>query len=87
VCADDDQSVFRFMGASFNNVLQFKKDFPESKEIILVENYRSTQNILDLAYNFIQLNNPNRLEYQLNQDKEIAVEAKEKVLSFPRLKR
>ena len=71
-------SVFRFQGASLNNVLQFKKDFPESKEISIVENYRSTQNILDLAYNSIQLNNPNRLEYQLNQDKKIAGEAKEK---------
>ena len=36
---------------------------------MLVENYRSPQNILDLAYNFIQLNNPNRLEYQLNEEK------------------
>ncbi|MBU1045890.1 UvrD-helicase domain-containing protein [Patescibacteria group bacterium] len=80
-------SVFRFQGASLNNVLQFKKDFPESKEIILVENYRSTQNILDLTYNFIQLNNPNRLEYQLNQDKEIAVEAKEKGIELSSFKR
>ena len=64
VCADDDQSIYRFRGASISNVLQFKKDFPETKEIILKQNYRSTQNILDLSYDFIQLNNPDRLEHQ-----------------------
>lgn len=76
VCADDDQSIYRWRGASFNNVLRFKEDFPKAKEVILVKNYRSTQNILDLAYKFIQLNNPNRLEYQLNQVKEITERAK-----------
>ena len=63
-------SIFSFQGASFNNVLRFKSDYPKSKEIILTENYRSTQEILDLAYNFIQLNNPNRLEFQLKEDLE-----------------
>ncbi|MDD5341506.1 MAG: UvrD-helicase domain-containing protein [Patescibacteria group bacterium] len=67
VVGDDDQSIYKFRGASVSNILQFKKDFPESQEVVLTKNYRSTQNILDLAYNFIQLNNPNRLEYQLNQ--------------------
>ncbi|MFH1772790.1 MAG: UvrD-helicase domain-containing protein [Patescibacteria group bacterium] len=67
VVGDDDQAIFRFRGASMSNILQFKKDFPESKEIILTKNYRSNQNILDLSYNFIKLNNPNRLEWQLNQ--------------------
>ncbi|MCD6471197.1 UvrD-helicase domain-containing protein [bacterium] len=66
VVADDDQSIYKFRGASYNNVIQFKKDFPKSEEIVLVKNYRSKQNILDLAYKFIQLNNPNRLEAQLN---------------------
>jgi DNA helicase-2/ATP-dependent DNA helicase PcrA len=65
VVADDDQSIYKFRGASYNNVIQFKKDFPESKEIVLIQNYRSYQNILDLAYKFIQLNNPNRLEAQI----------------------
>ncbi|MCD6429311.1 UvrD-helicase domain-containing protein [bacterium] len=76
VCADDDQSIYRWRGASFNNVLRFKEDFPEAKEVILIRNYRSTQDILDLAYKFIQLNNPNRLEYQLNQVKELSEQAK-----------
>ena len=82
VLLDDDQSIFSFCGTSFNNVLRFEKDYPNSKKIVLVENYRSTQNILDLAYNFIQNNNPNRLEYQLNEIKEIKEKAKEKGINL-----
>ncbi|MCD5396395.1 MAG: PD-(D/E)XK nuclease family protein, partial [Candidatus Pacebacteria bacterium] len=78
VTGDDDQAIYRWRGASFNNVIRFKEDYPNAKEIVLVKNYRSSQNILDLAYKFIQLNNPNRLEYQLNQEKEILKEAKRK---------
>lgn len=66
VVGDDDQSIYKFRGASVSNILQFKHDFPEAKEIVLVKNYRSRQNILDLSYQFIQLNNPNRLECKLN---------------------
>ncbi len=69
VVGDDDQSVYKFRGASLSNILQFKKDFPEAQEIILVKNYRSRQNILDLSYEFIKLNNPNRLEWQLENEK------------------
>jgi DNA helicase-2/ATP-dependent DNA helicase PcrA len=82
VVADDDQSIFHFQGASFNNVLMFKKDFPKAKEIILTENYRSPQNVLDLAYSFIQNNNPNRLEYQLNENSKLNEQAKEKGLNL-----
>jgi len=60
-------SVYKFRGASVSNIIQFKDDYPDSDEICLVKNYRSTQNILDLAYNFIQLNNPERLEIKLSQ--------------------
>ncbi len=67
VVGDDDQSIYRFRGASMSNILQFKKDYPKSKQIILVKNYRNRQNILDLSYEFIKLNNPNRLEYQLSK--------------------
>lgn len=87
VCADDDQSIFSFQGASFNNVLRFKSDYPKSKEIVLVENYRSTQNILDLSYNFIQLNNPNRLEFQLNTDNKLKERAKEKKVDLKKFKK
>ncbi len=71
VCADDDQAIYRWRGASFNNIIRFKKDYPKSKEIFLVKNYRSCQNILDLSYKFIQLNNPDRLEYQLSRKNKI----------------
>lgn len=65
VVGDDDQSIYCFRGASMSNILQFNKDYPEAAKVVLVKNYRSAQNILDLAYEFIKQNNPNRLEWQL----------------------
>lgn len=65
VVGDDDQSIYKFRGASISNILEFKRDFPNSKEIFLNKNYRSRQNILDLSYKFIQQNNPYRLEVKL----------------------
>jgi DNA helicase-2/ATP-dependent DNA helicase PcrA len=67
VVGDDDQSVYKFRGASVSNILQFKQYYPAAKQVILTENYRSPQNILDAAYKFIQANNPNRLEAQLGE--------------------
>lgn len=64
VVGDDDQSIYRFRGASMSNILQFNKDFPKAQQVVLSQNYRSTQPILDLAHAFIQHNNPNRLEVQ-----------------------
>lgn len=71
VVGDDDQSIYKFRGASVSNILNLKKDFPEVKEITLTQNYRSSQEILDLAYNFIQANNPNRLEKELGINKHL----------------
>lgn len=62
VCGDDDQALYRFRGASVENILTFKKLFPQAKNIVLTENYRSPQQILDSAYRLIQHNNPYRLE-------------------------
>jgi len=67
VVGDDDQSIYKFRGASISNILEFKKDFSDSSEVVLTRNYRSKQNILDLAYGFIQQNNPNRLEVSLGK--------------------
>ncbi|MBL7156029.1 MAG: UvrD-helicase domain-containing protein [Candidatus Pacebacteria bacterium] len=78
VTADDDQAIYRFRGASFGNIVQFIKDFPNTEQIILKENYRSTQNILDLSYGFIQQNNPNRLEYLNKINKKLISDKKEK---------
>jgi len=71
VCADDDQAIYRWRGASFSNIIQFKKDFPKAEQISLVKNYRSTQNILDLAYKFIKANDPDRLEFVNKIDKKL----------------
>ncbi len=62
VVGDDDQSIYKFRGASVSNILEFKKDFPEAEVIVLTKNYRTKQSILDVAYSFIQKNNPDRLE-------------------------
>lgn len=71
VVADDDQSIYRFRGAAVSNVLQFKKNFPNTKIVTLNNNYRSSQTILDAAYRLIQHNNPNRLEIVEGIDKRL----------------
>ncbi len=62
VVGDDDQSIYRWRGASLSNITQFLGVYPDAKRIVLNENYRSRQEILDAAYALIQNNNPNRLE-------------------------
>lgn len=66
VVGDDDQSIYRFRGAAISNILSFTKDYPKCKQIVLTENYRSTQSILDSAYKMIKHNNPDRLEVKNN---------------------
>lgn len=65
VVGDDDQAIYKFRGASLANILQFRDDYKDAKAVYLTENYRSNQEILDLAYNFIKKNDPNRLETRL----------------------
>ncbi len=77
VVGDDDQSIYKFRGASVSNILKFKEDYPKFQQITLVENYRSSQKILDLAYNFIQSNNPDRLEVKLDINKRLNSNIKE----------
>lgn len=61
---DEDQSIYRFRGADWRNVLRFRQDFPEAKIILLEKNYRSTQNILDAAQSVIS-HNPHRTPKKL----------------------
>jgi len=81
VCADDDQSIYRWRGAAISNVIQFRQTFPKAKIIVLVKNYRSSQEILDQAYQLIQNNNPDRLEVKEKIDKHL--KAVRKVKDFP----
>src|SRR3989344_4645686 len=71
VVGDDDQSIFKFRGASISNILHFQKDYPKAEFISLTDNYRSGQKILDTAYDFIQLNIPDRLEIKLKLSKKL----------------
>lgn len=68
VVGDDDQSVYAFRGTSLFNILRFENDYPDCARVVLTKNYRSGQKILDRAYEFIQKNNPNRLEGRAGQD-------------------
>jgi DNA helicase-2/ATP-dependent DNA helicase PcrA len=56
VVGDDSQSIYGFRGARIENILRFKKDYPEAKEFRLEQNYRSTQTIVEAANSLIAHN-------------------------------
>src|SRR5688572_6302502 len=69
VVGDDDQSIYKFRGASVSNILGFMDDHPKAAQVFLTTNYRSKQEILDASYLFIKQNDPNRLEHKLASGK------------------
>ncbi len=56
VVGDASQSIYRWRGADFRNITNFKHDYPDAHEFHLEQNYRSTQNILDAAHGVISKN-------------------------------
>lgn len=67
VVGDEDQSIYRFRGASYHNVQNFQADYPDATVVLLEQNYRSTQTILDVA-NAVITNNRNRTPKQLHTE-------------------
>ena len=69
IVGDDDQSIYRFRGARPEIMLNFEKDYPEAKKIILDTNYRSTPEIVAAAGKLIR-NNKKRFEKQIRAERE-----------------
>ncbi len=68
---DDDQAIYSFRGANIANILNFTDHFQVTNTVVLTENYRSGQSILDAAYRLVRHNDPERLEVKLGITKQL----------------
>ncbi|MBI2104631.1 MAG: ATP-dependent helicase [Candidatus Omnitrophica bacterium] len=75
VVADDDQSIYKWRGAAISNVLKFLDHYAGVRTVVLTENFRSSQRILDCAYRLIRFNDPDRLEVRQGIDKRLIARA------------
>ncbi len=75
VVGDDDQSIYRFRGAALSNILGFRAAFPRASSVVLTDNFRSRQPILDAAHRLIKHNDPERLEAREGLDKRLVERA------------
>lgn len=80
VVGDNDQAIYAFRGANYKNILNFEKDYPETKTILLEENYRSTKTILNAANSVIK-NNRERKEKNLWSNNDDGSKIKYRVVS------
>jgi DNA helicase-2/ATP-dependent DNA helicase PcrA len=72
VVGDADQNIYSWRGANLKNILNFEKDYPSAKIVMLEENYRSTKNILEVANTIIKKNKfrPEKNLFTKNKDGE-----------------
>jgi DNA helicase-2/ATP-dependent DNA helicase PcrA len=76
VVGDEDQSIYRWRGADYHNVLRFEHDYPSHEKVLLEQNYRSPQTILDVARSVIDRNHnrtPKRLFTERGEGERISL--------------
>lgn len=71
VVGDDDQSIYKFQGANLDNVNEFLRKYKDAKKIVLVHNYRSTQEILDYSKGVIEKVEDRLVEYDQEITKDL----------------